>query len=196
MTDIDKVLEAERSIETMAIELDRMKKAADLLNAAQDQADALLRSSEAILDQAGKFAGEGAEIIQRLRAMDLDSRLGEISRQSAEAQVLMERQLDRLNETLERLGDRQKEVAQASDLVKQEVARSMQQVVGDVGGQITKLQHELIAGLQSVSETQKQLGLNQQEVLLESRRGQRVLMGMLGLNLLILVSILAMQLGS
>jgi hypothetical protein len=195
---IDKILEAERSIEMMAAELSRMKQAADLLNTAQDQVDALLSASGAIINQAGKFAGEGAKIIKRLQAMDLESRLGEVRQQSAETQALMSRQHERLNETLERLKERNSEVVQASEVLKEEVTQAVQGIGEKLSSQVERtqadLQKTLSASQQNVQQMIEQAQRMHVEQHAHARKSQQQLLILVGINLTLLTVLLVLML--
>lgn len=110
-SDRDPLLEAERTVRELAEELGRMRSAASLLEASQQKVDGLLRASEAVVQSAGRFTDDSVAILQRLQAIDLESRLGEVNRKAAETQELLGRQLDRLNEALEQLRARSQEDA-------------------------------------------------------------------------------------
>jgi DNA anti-recombination protein RmuC len=169
----------------MADELSRMKNAADLLSNSQDQVDAVVRSSEAIVDKAGDFAEHGAEIIQRLSRMDLETRLGEVTRNVSELQALMERQLDRLNEALEELDERNSEIVkESSKALKQELSASVDALEKSIGDDMAELtdhvKEEIARAREERHKLFQELGRNANN--LENK--QKVLMGMNALTLI------------
>ena len=78
MNDVDKILEAEQTIITMAEELKKMKEASNLLSSSQEKVDELIRSSEQVITLAGNFTQVSGQIIRRLNDMDIDTRLSEL----------------------------------------------------------------------------------------------------------------------
>ena len=125
----DPLLDAERAVHELAEELGRMRSAAVLLEASQQKVDALLRASDAIVQSAGRFTDDSVAILQRLQAIDLESRLGEVNRKSAETQELLGRQLDRLNEALAQLRERSQQDAGS---LKDEVVGTLQTAFGQL----------------------------------------------------------------
>lgn len=146
--DIDRLLEAERTVYELAQELQRMRSAADLLDGSQQKVDAVLHSADAIVESAGRFTDDSVKILQRLQAIDLESRLGEILRASAETQALMGRQLDSLNEALKQLREHSKEDVgtlkqELSSEIKETVQGALTQTRDAVRQQYTTLQEEV-----------------------------------------------------
>lgn len=146
--DIDRLLEAERTVHELAQELQRMRSAADLLDGSRQKVDAILRSADAIVGSAGRFTDDSVQILQRLQAIDLESRLGEILRASAETQALMGRQLNSLNEALGQLRERSKEDVGAlkqelSSEIKKTVEGALTQTRNDVRQQTSALREEV-----------------------------------------------------
>lgn len=78
MNDVDKILEAEQTILTLAEELQKMKTASQLLNSSQEKVQELIRSSEQVITLAGNFTQVSGEIIRRLSDLDIDARLSEL----------------------------------------------------------------------------------------------------------------------
>ncbi len=78
MNDVDKILEAEQTILTLAEELQKMKDAAQLLDSSQQKVQELIRSSEQVINLAGNFNKVSGEVIRRLNEMDIDTRLSEL----------------------------------------------------------------------------------------------------------------------
>jgi uncharacterized phage infection (PIP) family protein YhgE len=81
MPDIDKVLEAQKSIETLAEELKQLGTAAQLLKDTGEGVKAVLAASESILKSAGEFTTTSGEILKRLATVDIDNRLKNVESQ-------------------------------------------------------------------------------------------------------------------
>lgn len=78
MPDIDKVLEAEETIQTIAKELEKMKSAAELMDSAQEKIDAVIETSKDIITKTGEFVKEGTQIVERLGDYDIQGDLSKI----------------------------------------------------------------------------------------------------------------------
>ena len=103
MNDVDKILEAEQTIITMADELRKMKEASNLLSSSQEKVDELIRSSEQVIKLAGNFTQVSGEIIRRLNDMDIDTRLSELKGIGTTTNIKVEEysgNVSRMNEDL------------------------------------------------------------------------------------------------
>lgn len=78
MPNIDKVLEAEETIKSIATELGRMKSAADLMDSAQTKIDAVINASLDIITKTGEFVKEGTQIVERIGDYDIQGNLTKI----------------------------------------------------------------------------------------------------------------------
>ncbi len=78
MPDIDKILEAEQSIQSISSELKRMRDGADLLQSSQAQLDSVITSAQRVIQVTEKFSGECGVIVTKLAATDLNQRLDEL----------------------------------------------------------------------------------------------------------------------
>lgn len=123
MADVDKVLEAEQAIQDMAVELKRMKNAADLLTGSQEKVDAIIKAGDAVVEKAGAFAVDSAEIIKRLKAIDLEKRLDELREQGTTVMKALKdlrsevhREMDEANK--KRVSIQKKQDAMATQLEK------------------------------------------------------------------------------
>lgn len=153
MQDLDNVLQAQERITAMADELHRARDAATLLDGAQRETQTVIEAAEAVVEHAGEFANEGTAIIHRLQAMNLEHRLGEISRESAETQELMDRQLDRLNEALENLRERNDEIMEASGSLQTRLNAAHEQTQYQVKSSAEATQKTVRNTVQSLSGT-------------------------------------------
>jgi len=75
MPDIDRILEAEQSILSIASELKKMRDAANILQGSQEQVDAVLKSAKKVIDVTEKFSNECSTIVAKLAATDINQRL-------------------------------------------------------------------------------------------------------------------------
>ncbi len=78
MAEVDKVLEAQKAIESIAEELEKLGSTADLLTRSKEGSDAILLSSQEIIKRAGEFTTSSGEILQRLGNIDLEQKLLEV----------------------------------------------------------------------------------------------------------------------
>lgn len=186
--EVDKVLQAEQTIEEIASELDRMKSAADLLANSQDQVDALIQASKAIVDEAGDFTKNGAEIIQRLSRMDLEKRLGDMTRKVSELHALMERQLDRLNEAIDELEERNSElIKESSNVIKQELSESVEWIGERIENEMSELRQQIMGALAEGREERGQLAKQLEKRAATARKSLKYLMGLNAFTLVVLL---------
>lgn len=75
MSEINKVLEAEKTIHDIASELEKMKSAADLLNSAQDKTEEVIKASEAIVTKMNEFVTQGADIVSKIADYDIQAEM-------------------------------------------------------------------------------------------------------------------------
>ena len=78
VSDTDKILEAEQTIQSIASELKRMKDAAKLLHSGQEKLDAVLVSAGKVIEVTERFSRECGEIVDKLSATDIDRHFEEI----------------------------------------------------------------------------------------------------------------------
>jgi hypothetical protein len=74
MVDTDKILEAEQSIQNIALELKRMRDAAMLLQEAYERTDTILNAADQVVKVTGEFSLACGEIIKKLSGTDLTKR--------------------------------------------------------------------------------------------------------------------------
>lgn len=90
MNEINKVLEAEKTIQEVSEELIKMKKAAQLMDGAQEKVDAVINSSNEIIAKTGEFVKEGKEIVKRIGDYDIQRDLQILKDTSNEIQTSLE----------------------------------------------------------------------------------------------------------
>jgi hypothetical protein len=75
MPDADKILQAEQSIQNIASELARMRDAANLLQGAENKAEAVIAAALRVVHATDRFSEECGMIVTRLAAADLNQKL-------------------------------------------------------------------------------------------------------------------------
>ena len=89
MPDPDKILEAEESIQNIASELKRMRKATQLLQETQEKADAVIDSAQRLTEDTQKRADEVIDSAQRLTE-EMNELSTAIKRQNQDVQASIE----------------------------------------------------------------------------------------------------------
>ncbi len=89
MPDTDETLKAEQLIRQVADELKRMKDAANLLDSAQEKVDAVLSSSEKIVQDIEKFSSACGSILTKLSETDLTLHLDELQTKNKEIAAMV-----------------------------------------------------------------------------------------------------------
>ncbi len=113
MTEIDKVLEAQKAIESIADELTKLGSASELINKSKEASEAILQSSQEIIKRAGDFTTSSGEILNRLGSIDLEQKLQSLNEQIDQTKELIRRngntvsevnrkQFDSLSEVLDK----------------------------------------------------------------------------------------------
>ena len=103
MADIDKVLEAEETIKSIATELGRMKSAADIMDSAQTKIDAVIDTSSEIISRTGEFVKAGSQIVERIGDYDIQGDLSKIIEYSKTIRGDVEKIFKNLEDTRESL---------------------------------------------------------------------------------------------
>jgi DNA repair ATPase RecN len=75
MSDADKILEAEQSIQGIATELKRMRDAANLLQDSQEKTETILNAANRVIKVTEEFSVACGDIVRKLSATDLNQRL-------------------------------------------------------------------------------------------------------------------------
>ena len=81
MADIDKILEAEKTITTISEELSKMKSAAKMLDSTKQKADAVIQMSETVIKNIGEFVEQGSALVQVIGEYDIQSEIEKINKQ-------------------------------------------------------------------------------------------------------------------
>ena len=79
MADIDKILEAEKTITTILKELSKMKSAVDLLDATKIKADTVIHTGETIVENINSFVEQGSAIVQKIGDYDIQAEIEKIN---------------------------------------------------------------------------------------------------------------------
>ena len=80
MDDVDRILEAEQSLQDIATELKRMRDAARLLESSHERANSVIDSAEVLVEEVRRFAA----ICKDIAAVDLSARIDSLGSEIAE----------------------------------------------------------------------------------------------------------------
>lgn len=75
MADINNILEAEQTIRNIASELEKMKTAANLLDASKTKTEEVIKASESIVAKMKDFVTQGAEIVNKIGDYDIQAEM-------------------------------------------------------------------------------------------------------------------------
>jgi hypothetical protein len=75
MADIDKILEAEKTITTISKELSKMKSAVELLDSTKTKADAVIRTGETVVENINSFVEKGSALVEKIGDFDIQENL-------------------------------------------------------------------------------------------------------------------------
>ena len=110
MADIDKILEAEKTITTISEELSKMKSAAKMLDSTKQKADAVIQTSETVIKNIGEFVEQGSALVQVISEYDIQSEIEKINKQLTSVKKdlsdktkTMGKNIDGLNDDLKKL---------------------------------------------------------------------------------------------
>ena len=110
MADIDKILEAEKTITTISEELSKMKSAAKMLDSTKQKADAVIQTSETVIKNIGEFVEQGSALVQVIGEYDIQSEIEKINKQLTSVKKdlsdktkTMGKYIDGLNDDLKKL---------------------------------------------------------------------------------------------
>ena len=81
MADIDKILEAEKTITTILKELSKMKSAVELLDTTKIKADTVIQMGETIVENINSFVEQGSAIVQKIGDYDIQAEIEKINKQ-------------------------------------------------------------------------------------------------------------------
>jgi chaperonin cofactor prefoldin len=110
MADIDKILEAEKTITTILEELSKMKSATKMLDSTKQKADAVIQTSETVIKNIGEFVEQGSALVQVIGEYDIQSEIEKINKQLTSVKKdlsdktkTMGKNIDGLNDDLKKL---------------------------------------------------------------------------------------------
>ena len=78
MPETDKILEAEQNIQDLTKELNKLHTSAKMLQGAQEQVDAVLSSSNRVVELTGSFTKKTGQLISSLSEINFDNSFQEI----------------------------------------------------------------------------------------------------------------------
>jgi hypothetical protein len=148
MADVDKLLEAEQTIHTIAAELQRMRDAATLLHASQTQLDTLLHSTQTLVGETARFTEASGTIIEHLAAIDVHQQFADLRTLHGELEAVhhqLHGEVATVAQTLQ----------QASVIQGEAVQRQTEQIMGAITQKASDLQ-EMMLSRMGVAEKQLQ----------------------------------------
>jgi chaperonin cofactor prefoldin len=81
MAEIDKILEAEKTITTISKELSKMKSAVELMDSTKTKADAVIQTGETVVENINSFVEQGSALVEKIGDFDIQSELEKIKNQ-------------------------------------------------------------------------------------------------------------------
>ena len=81
MAEIDKILEAEKTISTISKELSKMKSAVELLESTKVKADSVIKTGESVVNNINTFVEQGRSIVEKIGDYDIKTEVEKLSTQ-------------------------------------------------------------------------------------------------------------------
>ena len=81
MADIDKILEAEKTITTISKELSKMKSAVELLDSTKTKADAIIQTGETVVENINSFVEQGSALVEKIGEFDIQGEIEKVNKQ-------------------------------------------------------------------------------------------------------------------
>mgnify|MGYP006199940149 CR=1 FL=1 len=122
MADIDKILEAEKTITTISGELSKMKSAVELLDSTKTKAEAVIRTGETVVENINSFVKQGSALVEKIGDFDIQAEIEKVNKQLTSVKKdlsnktkIMGKNIDGVNEGLEKLEKRIIELFKQND---------------------------------------------------------------------------------
>ena len=81
MADIDKILEAEKTITTISGELSKMKSAVELLDSTKTKADAIIQTGEIVVENINSFVEQGSALVEKIGEFEIQGEIEKVNKQ-------------------------------------------------------------------------------------------------------------------
>ena len=93
MAEIDKILEAEKTISTISKELSKMKSAVELLESTKVKADSVVKTGESVVKNINTFVEQGTSIVKKIGDYDIKTEVEKLSTQMKDLKKDLEKDL-------------------------------------------------------------------------------------------------------
>ena len=108
MAEIDKIIEAEKTISTISKELSKMKSAVELLESTKIKADAVIKTGESVVKNINTFVEQGTSIIEKIGDYDIKTEVEKLSTQMKDIKKDVKGQTKALSDSIDKM-DKQAE---------------------------------------------------------------------------------------
>ena len=103
MAEIDKILEAEKTISTISKELSKMKSAVELLESTKIKADAVIKTGESVVKNINTFVEQGTSIIEKIGDYDIKTEVEKLSTQMKDLKKDVKGQTKALSDSIDKM---------------------------------------------------------------------------------------------
>jgi len=158
MPDIDRILEAEKSIQGIAIELKRMRDAASLMEDAQTRTDAVLTSAERVVQAAEQFSNACEVIVDKLSSTDLIERIEELHSEAVQISALVKEGTSHTHSAIVQLEKRSGSVIDQLQSVSIDVNKRLDSIRTEVESIATSVKEDVKNTSSAVADIELKLG--------------------------------------
>ena len=103
MAEIDKIIEAEKTISTISKELSKMKSAVELLESTKIKADAVIKTGESVVKNINTFVEQGKSIIEKIGDYDIKTEVEKLSTQMKDLKKDVKGQTKALSDSIDKM---------------------------------------------------------------------------------------------
>ena len=103
MAEIDKIIEAEKTISTISKELSKMKSAVELLESTKIKADAVIKTGESVVKNINTFVEQGTSIIEKIGDYDIKTEVEKLSTQMKDLKKDVKGQTKALSDSIDKM---------------------------------------------------------------------------------------------
>ena len=103
MAEIDKIIEAEKTISTISKELSKMKSAVELLESTKIKADAVIKTGESVVKNINTFVEQGTSIIEKIGDYDIKTEVEKLSTQMKDLKKEVKGQTKALSDSIDKM---------------------------------------------------------------------------------------------
>ena len=103
MAEIDKIIEAEKTISTISKELSKMKSAVELLESTKVKADSVIKTGESVVNNINTFVEQGTSIIEKIGDYDIKTEVEKLSTQMKDLKKEVKGQTKALSDSIDKM---------------------------------------------------------------------------------------------